>query len=554
MPTITLSKKELEKHIGKMPVEKLKDRISMFGTDLEKIEDDSIIVEIFPNRPDLLSEQGFARAFSTFIGKTSGLKQYKASAPSKDYKVIIDKSVEKVRPHTMCAIIKNIKFDEDKIREIIQMQEKLHTTYCRNRKKAAIGIYPLDKINLPITYTAKPPRDIKFVPLEMDKELDALKILSQHPAGRDYTHLLEGKKLYPIFIDAAGQILSMPPIINSHHTGKVDTSTKDVFIECSGFDEKVLSKLLNMIVCTFADMGGEICSMYITYPKKKKTSPELEPESWPLDLKYINRLLGLDLDKKGATHLLEKMGFSLKGDRIQVPCYRADIMHQCDFAEDMAIAYGFENFTPEIPKVSTIGHEAPIEIFKRKISQILLGLGLIEVNSYHITNKDTQAKKMLATDKQIELANALTSEYDVLRSWITPNHLEILERNKSYEYPQNIFEINTIFKNNPKTETGIEENLRLCVTLCSKEVDFTKIKQVLDYLFDNLDETYTSEETDHPSFIPGRVARISFKNKKIAYIGEMHPKVLENFSLTNPVAVFELNITELYEEIDRKNN
>ena len=79
MPTVNLNKNEFEKLVGrKLPLDKLKDRISMLGTDLEYIKDNEIIVEVFPNRPDMLSEQGFARAFSSFIGVKKGLREYKA--------------------------------------------------------------------------------------------------------------------------------------------------------------------------------------------------------------------------------------------------------------------------------------------------------------------------------------------------------------------------------------------------------------------------------------------------------------------------------------------
>src|SRR3989338_5599976 len=163
MPTITLNKTVLEKLIGKkLPLEQLKDRISMLGTDLEKIEGDEIHVEIFPNRPDLLSEQGFARAFSSFIGIKTGLREYKIK--SSNYKVIVDRSVT-MRPYTACAVVKNIIFNDERIKEIMQMQEKLATTHGRKRKKSCYGLYPLQKINFPITYGAKDPRTVKFRPL-----------------------------------------------------------------------------------------------------------------------------------------------------------------------------------------------------------------------------------------------------------------------------------------------------------------------------------------------------------------------------------------------------
>ena len=104
MPTVTLNKKVFEKLVGKqLPLEQLKDKISFLGTDLEKIEGDEIIVEVFPNRPDMLSEQGFARAFSSFIGRKVGLRKY--AIKKSNFKVIIDKSVNAVRPFTACAVV-----------------------------------------------------------------------------------------------------------------------------------------------------------------------------------------------------------------------------------------------------------------------------------------------------------------------------------------------------------------------------------------------------------------------------------------------------------------
>ena len=235
MPTININRREFEKYAGKkLPTDKLKDRISYLGTDLEEANDNEIIVEIFPNRPDMLSMQGFSRAFSSFIGVKTGLRHYEVHH-SKD-KVIIDRSVKDVRPYTACAIVRNLHFDNEKIKEVMDMQEKLHITYGRNRRKAAIGIYPYEKIMAPITFKAENPQDIIFQPLEFSKEMNGLQVLKQHPAGKEYGHLLDGMKKFPVFRDANNKILSMPPIINSHNTGKISEKTTDVFVEFSGFD------------------------------------------------------------------------------------------------------------------------------------------------------------------------------------------------------------------------------------------------------------------------------------------------------------------------------
>ncbi len=231
MPTITLNKEVIEKLIGKkLPVDKLKDRISMLGTDLEKIEGNQIHVEIFPNRPDLLSEQGFARAFASFIGAKTGLQKYNVKKSGYDVNAT---GLPKEWPYVVTAIVKGLKFSDEKIREIIQVQEKLGITLLRNRKKGGIGIYPLDKITPPITFTSEDPDKISFIPLEYPGEITGRQILSKHPTGREFAHICEGWKKFPIFKDSKGVIMSMPPIINSHSVGKITAGTKDVFVEAT---------------------------------------------------------------------------------------------------------------------------------------------------------------------------------------------------------------------------------------------------------------------------------------------------------------------------------
>ena len=141
MAKIKFSRKEFEKHF-KID-DAMKEKISLFGTHLESLSEEEVELEILPNRPDLFSLQGFVRCFKAFLGKETGLKEYKINKPGKDYRVYIDKNLKEIRPYTACAVVKNLKFDEERIKEIIDIQEKIHSTLGRNRKKIAIGIYPL---------------------------------------------------------------------------------------------------------------------------------------------------------------------------------------------------------------------------------------------------------------------------------------------------------------------------------------------------------------------------------------------------------------------------
>ncbi len=543
MPSVILNKKVVEQLIGKkLPLDELKDRISMLGTDLDKIENDEIHVEIFPNRPDMLSEPGFARALASFIGTKPGLKSY--TVKKSGHKVIVDPSVT-MRPYTACAIVKNITFTDERIREIMQVQEKLATTHGRNRKKSAYGIYPLNNIEFPITYIAKDPSTINFKPLGFTSEMKASDIAELHPKGRSYKHLTEGWKKYPFFIDAKNSIMCMLPFTNSEDTGKVTTVTKNVFIESTGINLENVQLALNMMVTALADMGGEIYSLEIVYGKKVITTPDLSPKKSKINLANVNKMLGLNLTEKDLKKYLERMGFGYDKGSVLIPSYRADILHEVDFIEDIAIAYGYENFEPTIPTIATIGQEDPLEKFIRKLRMILIGIPLVEVCNYHLMQKDDLDTLREENQTIIPLKNAI-GEHNHLRHSLLPSLLRTLATNQHNEYPQNIFETGKVFNVDKKEECGITETMSLGIALCHEKADFTEIHQAIDVLLRSLGLQVSIHETEHPAYITGRVGKLIIDKHEIGIIGEIHPAVLEKWKITMPIVVAEINVEKVY--------
>lgn len=543
MATIRISKAELKKCIKSE--EELVEKINLMGTPVESVSENEIEVQILPNRPDLLPVQGFLRAFKAYAGKEEGLKHYNIHKPEENYKVKIDSSVKAVRPFTACAIVKGIHFDNEKIKEVIDLQEKLHTTVGRNRKKLAIGIYPLEKIKLPIRFEARKPEDIKFIPLEEDKEMNGLQVLQRTQTGREYAPLLEGIDKFPVFVDANNKIMSMPPIINSNDTGKITEQTKDIFIECSGFDFEVLKKTLNIIVTALADIGGKVYAMELDYGKKEIT-PNLAPEKMKISIENINKLLGLELKEKDIEKLLPKMGYDYSAGKVSIPAWRTDILHEVDIAEDVAIAYGYNNLVPEIPEVATVGEESEESKFKSKIAEMLIGLGLIEISSFHLI-KDDEAGR-IGVEEKIELENSKT-EYKFLRPSLLAPALRTFSENKDNEYPQRIFEIGTVFSRDSreKSETGINEDEN--VIIASSPGSFTEMKQILDYMTRMLGIGYKLEEHTKKGLIDGRTGIISLNEKRIGYIGEIHPETLQEWNIKQPVAVIELSLNEIMKMI-----
>jgi|SRR3989344_5613186 len=531
---------------GKINEDELEEASNMLGSPVEEINEEEIIIEVTPNRPDLLSEQGYSRALNAFLGYKKGLIKY--DAYNSNEKVIIEDSVKDVRPYTVCAIVKNLKLDEEKIKEIISLQEKLHLTFGRHRKKAAIGIYPYEKIKTPIRYLALDHDKIKFIPLGYDSQMSALEILEKHPKGKEFSHLLKDYDKYPLFIDANNNILSMPPIINSKETGEVVFTTKDVFIECSGHDFNTLNKCLNIIVTSLADMGGKIYTMELRYGNKSYITPNLENEEINISIDNVNKLLGIKMNKGEIKNCLEKLGYKYHNKKALIPCYRTDIMHGVDIIEDIAIGYGYGKFIPEIPNIATTAEEDKFEIFKEKIRELLTGLNLLECYSYNICNEKDQNKNMMLENELIFLANSLNQDYNSLRHSIIPNLLKILSENQHNEYPQNLFEIGKTFKKG-NSETNVIEEDKVSVVLCHNKSDFTQIKQILNSIFNILNLKYEMNEVEYESFIPGRSGKIIINDKEIGLIGEIHPEVLRNYNLEIPCAVLEINLTELFKLI-----
>lgn len=531
MPTFEVSKNKLMKRLGKpVTADKLADRIAMMGAVVEKRVGDTWTIEAFPNRPDLLSEEGLARALKAFMGIETGLVKY--DVKDGGYKGTVDPSVKKVREHVVAAVVKGLSIDEDILVSLMQMQEKLHTTHSRNRKLAAIGVHDLNEVNFPVKYTTVR-GDFKFIPLGYGREMTITEILREHPKGKDYAHLLEGTNLYPIWLDAKNEVLALPPIINARKT-TVTPETKDVFIDVTGLNRRVVEQALHIIIAQLVDAGGEAYLVHF----EDFSSPNMEPRKMRLSRDYCNQLLGLSLSAAQLKKYLEMMRYGVKGEEVLIPAYRTDVLHPIDLVEDVAIAYGYENFEPIIPRISTIGGEGRKAIVERKVAEVLSGFGFLECNSYHLTSAGV-LKKMRQKGSLIKATNPVNVNYNAVRNALAPGLLQILSENKHYDYPQRLFDIGSV------VDGKLKEELHVAGVSCNAKADFTEAKSYVESVMLTLGHKPEFKPIKHPSLIEGRSAAVVVNKKEIGIVGEIHPEVLINFGLDLPVAVFELSLEKL---------
>ncbi len=556
MATIDLYFKELKKELNKeYSLEEFEELLFNYGLEIDSYnkDTDEIKIEVTAERIDLLSKEGLLRVLKIYLGLS---KSPTYSFKKSGFSLNIDDSVKDYRPFSVCAIVRNLKLDEDKLKQIINIQEKLHLTLGRKRTIAAIGIYPLEKINFPITFLAKNPTEISFVPLGQTTALNGKEILTQTETGKDYAVLLENKDKFPIFVDNLGELLSMPPIINSERTGRITEQTKEVFIECSGFDQNRLNQILNILVCVFVDFGGEVQTVEINYGKsynlKSINTPSVEEEKRLVTLSHINSLIGTNFDIDLATTLLEKMGYKCKKfgkEKIEVaiPIYRTDVLHEVDIIDDIARAYGFNHIKFKLPKVFTVGSVLKETTKQETIIDLMTQLGFIEVSPLSLSSKKesfTNFNLEYNEKEAIELGYSKDKQVDIVSPSHLPKLLKILTYNQHRFFPQNIFVCDQVVLPSEKEETRTIQKLQLAVLTANSKVSYSELVAVLFKLCNVLGLSLELHSCKKPFYIEGRSSEIVLNNEIVGHIGEIAPSVLVNFEYTMPVVAFEIDATK----------
>jgi phenylalanyl-tRNA synthetase beta chain len=512
-------------------------------------------LDLLAARPDLFDVGGLARALRGTLGIESGLPNYDTK-PS-GLRVTVDPSVtkpESYRPFIACAVMGLPPVDETSLIAIMKLQENLHWGVGRDRKLASIGVYDMAAISGNITYGTIDPDKDRFVPLGMPgKKMSGRQILEQHPKGVAYAELLAEHKRYPVLVDAKKQVLSMPPIINSDET-KLKLGTKRVFIDVTGISQAAVTKSLDTLVSSLAEIGGTIETVEIIEAGgKKRVTPDLKPRTTEVDLAEARRWLGLPLDEKSLSDSLRKMRFDLQpatgpGTKgrflVSYPPYRTDIRHMVDLLEDVAIGYGYANIEPKLVRSMTVGQARPEETLSERARQILIGLGYNEIMSLPLSSEEHQFERLrLPTPERYpQVSNPKLRSYVVVRMHLMSGMMEALRENRRRPMPLRFFEIDNVVELDDAADTGAAELRKLAMAEIGRESGYAAARSTVDALLRELGWKAQYEPVDHPTFVRGRAASLSVDGQPIGVLGEVNPEVLVDYGLTYPVALAELTL------------
>jgi phenylalanyl-tRNA synthetase beta chain len=541
MPVVTLNLKRLERLVGgKAAKSKIIEALPFLGLDIEEETKEFIRVEYSPNRPDYATDVGVAAGLQGLFGTKKGTEKLDIKKSDKLALIKTDAATKKLRPYICGIIAKDGNLDDETIKQLIALQEDLHFGVGRRRKKASVGIHDLDKVSLPLKYTAVS-RDHKFVPLTMNEEMSVEQILAKMDVGRNYGHLLEGKPV-PVILDSKKNTISLPPIINSALTA-VSARTKNLLVEVTGTDKNATEDTLAVVATTLHGLGF---TLYDLKTDARGSSQIFKTRPMMLDSDLVNQILGMKMAPSAICNYLKKcrLDATTRGKKINcnIPRFRFDIFGPMDLIEEVALGYGIQNLTTSLPASTAVGQKNAATKKFDQLSQIMTGLGFTEVLNSSLTSRHIlydATKRDLS--EMIEVLESKSQEHTILRDSILPGMLENLSRNIHESYPQKLFETGTIFsKGSP-----IKESISMACLSAHKDTSFTEIKAALQSLLKTDSNIECSTKTStNPMFAKGKSADVLVGEKKVGVIGEVDPQIIDSFKIRVPVCGFEINLSD----------
>jgi phenylalanyl-tRNA synthetase beta chain len=558
MPTIDIKKQDLEKLINrKLALPALEKHLMLAKAELKEYnaDTDDLKVELSDsNRPDLWCAEGVARQIR--IALSGKPEEYPFFKPGRKATRIINVSREMkaVRPYIAACTVQGVRMSDDVLTQMIQSQDKLSEIFGRKRTTVSIGIYEMDRITFPVDYRLAEPYSVSFTPLGMEKKLALAEILERHPKGIAYGGIVKPFKKYPVLTDSSGRVLSFPPIINSTEIGEVKTTTRNVLVEVTGTDLRMVTLTLNILAANFYDRGGDIDPVLVVYPYEtglgnRVTFPYDTSGTMKLRLAKFSAALGEDVQLADLKKRLSAYGLLVTGSKdvlaVSYPPYRDDIMHPVDLVEDYAISRGYDSFEPVMPRESTVGALSKLEMFSDNLRGTLVGAGFQEIVSNILCSREELEDALFPAERLVEVDNVMSLAYSVLRNRVLPSLLNVEAASSKAFYPHKMFEAGEVAVLDEAENMGTRTDLNLAALISHPAANFSEMHTTLDILLYYLGIEYRLEPAEHPLFTQGRCGRILVTGAELGFIGEVRPEVLERRQITMPCAAFEINLNKV---------
>ncbi len=573
MPTISVDQNLLasllSKHGCQHDIDDVDHRLPLLGTDIDRCDMETLDIEIFPNRPDLLSAETLSLAMRGFLHNQVTLQD--ESLNESGIAMTVEAELASIRPVILGAVVRGLEMNDDDemdafIKQLMDHQEKLHFALGRGRRRASIGVHDLSTLHPPFTVKAVD-RNHSFVPLAMENPMTIDEILSSHPKGVDYAHLLEGMEMVPIIEDANGSVLSFPPIINGAHT-TVQSSTRDLFIDVTGWDRRACESCLMLVALQAKERGGTIETIALTDCEgQTETLPNWSPVHHRVPERLVRTILGRDMTEDELSNAMIRMGGRYTGRSqatseeisddgamqhagegedmlgFDMPRWRFDLLHPVDLVEDLAIGHGYEDLGTDVPKAPMNALPRPDDHLRRRIRTSMQGMGFMQIQSLTLSNDEDQFDRMRwkPFNAITRITNPITIEHTMMRHFLLPGLLRLLASNRHHDLPQSVYELGTVVRDHTNMD-------RLAFLTAERSGGFAAIRgRIQAFLRDIGAENVTIEalpDNEGP-WLAGRAARVLIGEEWVGCFGEIDPAISQTFELLVPLNGAEFDVEAL---------
>ena len=378
------------------------------------------------------------------------------------------------------------------------------------------------------------------------------------------------------------KILSVAGVIGGDST-RVSEQTTSILIEVANFSkEEVLrsSRILNVKTdssfrferridgANTSSFMYRLVELIVQYCQGKLQGSTLiinghanYISSLKIDYEYINKIIGVKINKKEVDHILYKLGFLKQKDNLIIPSWRrGDIKNNLDIVEEIVRIKGIDSITQGQSIFSCSSDNLNIQVSDKisLIRNVLVNRKIYEVVAYSFIKKEYATSFLLEDKAGVKISNPISSELSMMRTSMIPGLLKIINSNILKNIKDlSFFEIGKTYKRHDNTEIK-EENLLTVVRtgyVTSKNI-FSEQRQFdfydsKDDFFSLLLEVNLSPEKlsyvklKNDIYHPGKSLAYYINNKLVGIVGEIHPSFLKKFCISQQVYCTEVFLDNL---------
>ena len=283
----------------------------------------------------------------------------------------------------------------------------------------------------------------------------------------------------------------------------------------------------------------------------------------------VRKVLGIDIARDEAVHILGRLGFSgctIEGDTLlaRPPVERTDIAIPHDVIEEIARVAGYDRLPARVPDGPLPLIEAhPLEEFRERLRDALLGMGLQETVSYSLI--DPQWLGRLTSDgtaiapEPLRIQNPTTATQSVARPTLRASVLDTARRNLRHRGGVALFEIAPVYL--PRKADLPDERWTAAIVLAGdaqpdswlgpgRDADLADLKSVVSGALAKLRiATAGDVQPGAPGLHPGRSKRRGSADRDVMTWGQLDPRVADVWDLPAATFVAELDVAALLSRV-----